>query len=78
MLAAGISDVAEIEMMFLRFDANHDNTISLEEKQAALQALANGVAAAALEVADVNKDGVISKTEFFDGSIYQLQLDFSA
>ena len=78
MLAAGVSDIAEIERMFATFDVNHDNTISLEEKQAALQALANGVAAAALEVADANKDGVISKTEFFDGSIYQLQLDFGA
>ena len=68
MYEAGYADDAEIENMFATFDVNHDNTISLEEKQAALQALANGVAAAALEVADVNMDGVISKQEFFDGS----------
>ena len=35
----GYTNDAEIEKMFSTFDVNHDNTISLEEKQAALQSL---------------------------------------
>ena len=36
---AGYTNDVEIEKMFSSFDVNHDNTISLEEKQAALQSL---------------------------------------
>ena len=35
----GYNNDAEIEKMFASFDVNHDNTISLEEKQAAIQSL---------------------------------------
>ena len=52
---AGYTNDAEIEKMFSSFDVNHDNTISLEEKQAALQSL--GINSFGIAQQSVKKSG---------------------